>query len=143
MQFSTRDGRRWPHLIINLKLSLCFVLKSVFIFHGHACKGVKLTFYLKIDLFTRKILWLSLSKLHSFPSKSWYPHIRAFKWGIFCFCTIFCSCTISIWIQKTENFWFKFWQDCMIMGLKEDWPPHDTWWQLEHKLSLWTAYRHI
>ena len=79
MQFSTRDGRRWPHLIINLKLSLCFVLKSIFTFHGHACKGVKLTFYLKMDLFTRKKLLMSRSKLQSYPSKSKYPLIRAFK----------------------------------------------------------------
>ena len=54
MQFSSRDGRRWPHLIIHLKLSLYFVLKSIFTFHGHACKWVKLTFYLKMNLFAKK-----------------------------------------------------------------------------------------
>ena len=111
MQFSTRDGRRWPHLIINLKLSLCFELKSVFTFHGHACKGVKLTFYLKMDLFLRKKLRLCLSKLHGYPSKSKYLLIRAFKWGIICFCSIYSSFTILIWTKKTENFRSKFWQD--------------------------------
>ena len=111
MQFSSRDGRRWPHLIIYLKLSLYFVLKSIFTFHGHACKWVKLTFYLKMDLFARKTLWLSLSKLHSYPSKSKYLLIRAFKWGIICFCSVSSFCTISIWTKKTENFWSKFWQD--------------------------------
>ena len=115
-----------------------FVLELVLTFHGHACKGVKLTIYFKIDLFTRKTLWLLLSKLQNFPSKSWYLHIRAFKWSIFCFCSIFCSCTISVWIKKTENFWLEFWQDWMMTGLKEDWPPmtHDNSWSINYHCAM-------
>ena len=108
MQFSIRDGWRWPHLIMYLKLSLYFVLKSIFTFHIHACKWVKLTFYLKMKIFARKTLWLSLSKLHSYPSKSRFLPIRAFKWDIICFCSVSSFCTLSIWTKKTENLWSKF-----------------------------------
>ena len=103
MQFSSRDVRRWSNLIIYLNLSY-FVIKSILTFHGHACKGVKLRFYLKIYLFTRKTLWLSLSNLQSNPSKIRFSLIRDFRWVFFCFCSIYSSCTISIWIKILESF---------------------------------------
>ena len=136
MQFSSRGGQRWPNLITYLKLSLCVVIKSILTFHVHACKGVKLRFYLKIYLFTRKTLWLSLSNLQSYPSKINFHLLGLSDEVLFVF--------VAFIVLAQYQFELKYFKIlirilarlCMIIMHKEDLPSHETCHFLEQNRPM-------